>query len=326
MRLLIITQRVDATDPTLGFFVRWIEEFAKHAEVTVISWRTGLRLTRFFRYQYLLLKYLPKTDGVFFHMCPEYVLAAHFLPTLFRVKTALWYVHGKVSWRLRLAEKLVHRIFTASPESFRLPSKKVEVVGHGVANTTNYERDTKLRNTEGAEKLHLVTVGRISPIKHLKTLLRGFTMLQEKIPAARFSIIGSPITSSDRAYEKELRHLAPAGVYWGSAAYGAVYAASSPYTVFVHASKTGSLDKAVLEALAAGLPVFTSSEAFHEKIPGITKFREGDPKDLAEKISRAFESGKLVIQTEGREFVKVHHSLPHLVQKIVSFYAKTESV
>ena len=37
MNLLIITQKVDATDSNLGFFVRWIEEFAKRClQVTVI--------------------------------------------------------------------------------------------------------------------------------------------------------------------------------------------------------------------------------------------------------------------------------------------------
>ncbi len=36
-RILIVTQTVDTQDPVLGFFVRWIEEFAKHAEeLTVI--------------------------------------------------------------------------------------------------------------------------------------------------------------------------------------------------------------------------------------------------------------------------------------------------
>ena len=42
MRLLICTQAVDVNDPILGFFVRWIEEFAKHCEkVTVICLRKG---------------------------------------------------------------------------------------------------------------------------------------------------------------------------------------------------------------------------------------------------------------------------------------------
>ena len=318
MRLLIVTQEVDTTDRNLGFFVRWIEEFAKHTEVTVIEWRTGSRLTRFFRYQYLLLKHLPSADGVFFHMCPEYALAAHFLPMLFRVKTALWYVHKEVSVRLWLAEKLVDRIFTASPESFRLQSKKVAVTGHGI--------DTELfaPTVTLPGGLRLVTVGRIAPVKDLRTLIFGFLELQKRFPNAEFSIVGQPITAADRAYQTELMQMSPQ-VHFTRALYGTVFV-SHPYTAFVHASKTGSLDKAVLEALAAGLPVFTSSEAFHEGMPGIFKFRQGDPNDLAENIARAFESGELVVSGEGRQFVKTHHSLPHLITQVLSFYADKDNL
>ncbi len=318
MRLLIVTQKVNPHDRNLGFFVRWIEEFAKHAEVTVIEWRTGPRITRFFRYQYLLLKNLPHTDGVFFHMCPEYVLAAHFLPMLFRVKTALWYVHKEVSVRLRLAEKLVDKIFTTSSESFRLPSKKVLVVGHGI-DTALFKPSATLPGG-----LRLVTVGRIAPVKDLRTLVLGFLELQKRFPDAEFSIVGQPITAADRAYQDKLIQMTPR-LHFTSFPYGTVFA-SHPYTAFVHASQTGSLDKAVLEALAAGLPVFTSSEAFHEGMPDIFKFQQGDPSDLAEKIGRAFQEGKLVIGEEGRAFVQKHHSLPRLIAKILSFYAKKELI
>ena len=90
MRLLIVTQKVDTNDPNLGFFVSWIKEFSKHADVTVIGNEVGSyaplrdvevyslgkekgasRLLRLFRYRRLLWKLLPKVDGIFFHMCPE---------------------------------------------------------------------------------------------------------------------------------------------------------------------------------------------------------------------------------------------------------------
>jgi len=42
MKLLIITQKIDKNDPILGFFVRWVEEFAKHCEkITVICLQKG---------------------------------------------------------------------------------------------------------------------------------------------------------------------------------------------------------------------------------------------------------------------------------------------
>ena len=33
MNLLLITQKIDKDDPILGFFHRWVEEFAKHFEI-----------------------------------------------------------------------------------------------------------------------------------------------------------------------------------------------------------------------------------------------------------------------------------------------------
>ena len=42
MKLLIITQKVDINDDVLGFFHRWLEEFAKHCEkITVICLEMG---------------------------------------------------------------------------------------------------------------------------------------------------------------------------------------------------------------------------------------------------------------------------------------------
>jgi len=42
MKLLVVTQVVDTEDPVLGFFVRWVEELAKHVEsVEVICLREG---------------------------------------------------------------------------------------------------------------------------------------------------------------------------------------------------------------------------------------------------------------------------------------------
>ncbi len=43
MKLLILTQKVDKNDPTLGFFHRWIEEFANHYEnLTIICLEKGI--------------------------------------------------------------------------------------------------------------------------------------------------------------------------------------------------------------------------------------------------------------------------------------------
>lgn len=92
MRLLIVTQVVDTEDPILGFFVRWIEECAKHCEkVTVVCLRKGKhslpkhvevialgdghRTRRAFELCSISFGRSREYDAVFAHMSPEFVVA-----------------------------------------------------------------------------------------------------------------------------------------------------------------------------------------------------------------------------------------------------------
>ena len=337
MQLLIITQKIDETDANLGFFVGWLKQFSKHATVTVVAneihpgasaclsghavtlfslgkERGANRFARFFRYQRLLFQMLPASDGVFFHMCPEYALAAHILPRVFRVKTILWYVHGTIGWRLRLAALLVNLLCTASRESCRLRSRKVDIVGHGVAPEFFASRLPAPRG------LRLITVGRISPVKNMRTLVLGFLELQKRFPDTTLSIVGEPITEVDRLYREEVRGLSPHARFQGGISHTELPRVLGEATAFIHASRTGSMDKAALEALAAGLPVFTSSEAFSEDIPGVVKFREDDPKDLAEKITETHRRGEISYNEAASALVRRNHSLERLIERIVAFY------
>jgi len=94
MKLLIITQVIDKNHPVLGFFHRWVEEFAKHAEhIHVIALQTGEyhlpenvtvhslgkergegKLRQFFSFWSLLFSLRKKYDAVFVHMNPEYIV------------------------------------------------------------------------------------------------------------------------------------------------------------------------------------------------------------------------------------------------------------
>lgn len=332
MKLLIVTQKIDANDRNLGFFVQWIKKFAEYADVVVIANEVGphdlgdtvqvfslgkekgaSRFARFVRYQELLVRLLPDVEGVFFHMCPEYVLGAHLFPVLAGKKSILWYVHQEVSLRLRLASIFVTKIFTASKTSCRLQGTKVEVVGHGIPTELFFGSPAR------TDALHLVTVGRIAPVKDLETIISAFKELLTAFPNATLSLVGEPITKEDIVYRDTLQKRAPE-VQFAGLAYGAVFAPGHPFTVFVHASKTGSIDKAVLEALSAGLPVFSSSEAFNAT-PGVWTFRKGDAHDLAEKIAQAFHTKKLGVNEVGRRYVSEKHSLDRLIKKIQLFYA-----
>lgn len=358
MRLLIVTQKVDESDSNLGFFVRWIEEFAKHCErvlvvclekgeyrlpgnVAVFSLGKeklkitparrlagglaggdkGLKMLSRLQYAFRFLRYIVRErknyDAVFVHMNPEYLVLGGCLWRLLGKKAALWYTHMKISWRLRCAARFADKIFTASAESCRLQSKKIAVVGHGI--------DTKLFKNRGAgaENLRLVTAGRIAPVKDLSTLIRGFLLLRKEFPRAEFSIAGEPITERDAAYFEKVKRVALEVRFLGGVSHDDLPRLYEKSSVFVHASRTGSMDKAALEALAAGMPVFTSSEAFSEEIPGVRKFKGGDPKDFAEKVSGAVARGELGYNEAAAWWVKERHDLARLAARIPAFLSES---
>ncbi|MBI5401617.1 hypothetical protein HZB05_02180 [Candidatus Wolfebacteria bacterium] len=85
------------------------------------------------------------------------------------------------------------------------------------------------------------------------------------------------------------------------------------------------MDKVVLEAMAAGRIVVTSSEAFADlaKEGLVYAFPAGDHRSLADKIIEVWKSGltkKLPIQ-KNIDYVRQNHNLDSLIKKIIDFYA-----
>ena len=150
-KLLICTQAVDTQDSDLGFFVRWIEEFAKHCEkVTIICLREGKhdlpenvkvivlgaggRWQRAVKLISLARKLRGEYDAVFVHMNPEYIVVAGWVWRLMHKKITLWYTHKSVNLKLRIAVLFANTIFTASLESFRLKTKKLLGISKSLLN------------------------------------------------------------------------------------------------------------------------------------------------------------------------------------------------
>lgn len=339
MKILVITQKVDLNDPVLGFFHAWLKKLSQKAELSVIANGTGGynlpqvqvcslgkergagRVRRFFRYQRLLLEILPKVDGIFFHMCPEYVLAA--FPVLFfiRRKSVLWYVHKSVSRKLWLAEKLVDKIFTASPESFRLPSKKVVITGHGI----DTEHFRPLPRSERGNVIKLLAAGRVTPSKNLEFLLEVLEILQHRILDKKIilDIAGSPVLPADYGYQErikaliETRGLGAAVAFLGPKLYDEMSLVYAEHDILLHASETGSIDKVVIEAMAAGLAVVSSSEAFYNLLPEKYAVREKNPAKMAEKVMvlKAARRDPML-----REIVLKNHDLDKLLNLILNAF------
>lgn len=295
MRLLIVTQAVDQEDSDLGFFVRWIQEFAKHAErVEVICLKKGTyslpetvrvhsldKETGASRLKYIVnfYKYIwqlrSEYDAVFVHMNPEYMVLGGIPWKIWGKKITLWYTHKGVDLKLRIAEKLADVIFTASKESFRLKSRKVRVMRHGI-DTDFFSPDASVIRGDWA-----LSVGRLMPSKRHDLAIRRAA--QEGRP---LRIAGE---GPERAHLEALaRELHATVQFLGALTQAQLRDEYRTAAYLIHTSETGSLDKVVLEALACGLKIVTNDPALKP------------------------------LENEGSDYVREHHSLQRLVPAILN--------
>jgi glycosyltransferase involved in cell wall biosynthesis len=339
MKLLIITQKVDANDDNLGFFHGWIEEFAKNCEsVIVICLQKGeyelpanvkilslgkpaSRLKYLFNFYNYIWRERKNYDAVFVHMNPRYVVLGGLFWKFFSKKIYLWYTHKSVNMDLRIAEWFVFRIFTASPESCRLKSDKIIITGHGI-DTWKFKipNSPPTGDLPQGDKFQIITAGRISPAKNLDVLVKTAEILKNKNFNFEIEIAGAPIFETDKIYFERVKKLIrEAGLeekvkFVGAIPYRNISEFYQNGDLFVNFSDTGSIDKAMLEAMASGLLVLTSNEAF-KNILEKKYVTSKNPGEIVEKImalSRSeFDFGL-------REYVVKNHSLSGLIIKIIS--------
>jgi glycosyltransferase involved in cell wall biosynthesis len=204
------------------------------------------------------------------------------------IPVLLWYAHGTVTPSLRWALRGSTRVITSTKEGFRIPSPKVRIVGQGI--------DSALFRipTTYASRDDIVYVGRVSPRKRIDLLLHTLAEIAKRDPSGRIRlrIVGPALTPEDEAYVLEMRRLADTlGVASNVDFAGFIPQERHPAlydTAFLHlnVSKTGSMDKTVLEALACGCPVLTGNEAFREMLAGHPDFllHTEDPAAIAERV------------------------------------------
>jgi len=336
MKLLIVTQKVDKNDSTLGFFHGWLKEFARHCEqLTVICLEKGeydlpdnvkilslgkekgesrtKYLQNFFKYIY---QEKNNYEAVFVHMNPEYAVLSGLLWRAWGKKIGLWYTHKSVNFKLILAEKLAHVVFTASKESFRLKSDKLVVTGHGI----DVEKLKGKSNKEKVgDKFNIVSVGRISPVKKYETLIEAVKILIGDRVRVHVKIVGGPGTPEQEDYFGSLKKkvqesgLSDVVEFVGKIPNTDIVKYLQEADLFVNLSETGSLDKAVLEAMACNVDVLTSNEAFRGMLPQECMV-ENNKESVAKALSKKIEQPNHI---QLRSIILEKHNLTSLIERIV---------
>jgi glycosyltransferase involved in cell wall biosynthesis len=350
VNLLLFNLATDRTHVTLAFGLRWIEELARHfSHIDVVTmyegphelpsnvtvWSVGRekgfseprRVIEFYRILFTILS-RKSIDVAFTHMIHSFAVLFWPIGKLLGVKNLLWYAHGAVPMGLRIAHVAADRVVSSTPEGFRIPSHKVTYIGQGVE-VGAFAQDSIRRHDNG--EFRILSVGRISPVKGLDALLDALEQWKE--PSSRrwrLDLVGGPTSPLEENYFVQLRQRAQCLKNGGKICFHGrlepvqIRQFLNNADVFVNLSRTGSLDKAIVEAMMSGCPVLSSNEAFcaiakHEGFSEccVTPM----PKDVAAKlrwVAALDEAGRAMLGKRMAEVAVRDHSLNGLISLLTT--------
>ncbi len=343
MKLLIITQKVDRDDPILGFFHRWIEEFAKHFEaLTVVCLQEGEHklpnnvkvyslgkergaskfsyILNFYKYIWSLRK---DYDAVFVHMNQEYVLLGSLFWKLSGKKIGMWRNHHSGNILTDAAMFLCNVVFCTSKYSYTTKNKKIKIMPVGVDTDLFKKDDDVLRIPKS-----VLSLGRISPSKRLSLLVESFGKLKSKGVKFTGTIVGDALPE-DKPYAEDLvRISSELGLTMVSFQRGVtnwqapkIYSA---HDIFVNLSSSGMYDKTIFEAMACECIVLASNENLRDLIADRFIFKDQDSSDFESKLVLLLnipDESRSGLGREFRDIVIEKHSLKQLAEKLETEYS-----
>jgi len=347
MKILILTQKVDANDDVLGFFHGWIEKFSEKFEsVNVICLQKGSYSfsdnVRVFslgkeegqskiKYLYRFYKYIFSLrndyDVVFVHMNIEYVFLGGLFWRIMGKKIALWFAHKKGSFLRKVAVVLSHRILSVSKESFvGSNNKKFRAMGHGI-NTESFKCAGLNLKPDRTKKI--ISIGRLSPVKGYDLLLAAIHYLVYELKETGFvvELIGGVANAEDVKYIEHLKESASQLkiekniLFKGPLANNKILPVLCSADIFVSMQCIGGAGKSFLEAMSCGIPTVVCTSVFNQywgKAEDLF-FYNGTEKDLAEKLQKCLNlsaEDRIVYSQLLRKIVAENHNLNNLIEKI----------
>jgi glycosyltransferase involved in cell wall biosynthesis len=349
MHILMLVQLVDEREWLRGFTVKWIRALAARVEhVTVITLELGEaslpanvtvysmgkekgknRLRELWRFHRAMLAVIRDVDLIFAHMTPRYILVAAPYAWWFRRPQVLWYTHGHVSLELRLAHAIARRCVTATPESFRLPSRKLDVVGHGIDMS-----QFALSEAPPPERM-VLAVGRLMPVKNHDLLVEAAARLLARPGFEDVQVlIAGGETPQFPGYADTLRAvIAEQGLsghvrLLGAVPYDEIAALYRRAAATVSLSETGSLDKAVLESLASGAPVLAYGEVYLPLLgddTGLLRLPSLDPGVVADRLALVLalpEEERLALGRRLAARVRAEHDIEALFDRLAAIFGE----
>ena len=236
-------------------------EVPPNVKIVSTNWqenRNFKNVTMFYKL-FLRILFHEKFDLVFSHMTEiQSALAAPLLKIL-NIPHVTWYAHAKRSKFLVWNHFFVDRIVTSTVGSCPIQSEKVHRIGQAIDQDTFF---AKVKN-DFSKKI-FIHVGRIDKSKNLETIINLLIKERSNFPDIELNIIGKPSAGNKSDYLDKLSELA--SLHSFIHIFPPIERKNLPELLnnndaFIHAFQ-GSLDKTLIEATLAGLPVITINNEY----------------------------------------------------------------
>jgi glycosyltransferase involved in cell wall biosynthesis len=354
MRLVLVTQTLDAEHPALAQTLDLVRALAARSEELVVLCQSvgvtgelppnvrvrvfgaGSRLGRGRRFTRALadeLRRRPRPDAVLAHMVPLFLILAAPLAKPLGVRLALWYTHWHGGRLLKLATALADVVLSVDRRSFPLDSAKLRGIGHAI----DVEQFAPARSRREDGPLHLLALGRTARWKGYETMLAALELALARGLDAELEIRGPQLTSDERAHRAELEAVVAASPALRRrvriepplprAELPALLAGADALVSATQPRGSETLDKVVYEAAACGVPVIASNSALAEFLGGLPLelgFPPRDPEQLAERLLAVAAAGpekRAEVGLELRRRVVAGHSVERWADAVVAAVA-----
>ncbi len=299
MRLLLITQVVDSTNSSLGFFHSWVGKLAQHFEsIEVICLFEGIHnlpenvrvhslgkekgsassFTYSLRFLHLLWVLRRSYDRVFVHMNQEYILLGGLYWRLVGKNVYLWRNHYAGSFLTRISVALSTTVFCTSAHSYTARFKKTKLMPVGV----DIERFET--HTTGRKPHSILFLGRLTPSKKPDVLLEALILLANQGVDFMATFCG-PVLPEDSEYLNKLKEraqiLGDQVMFIDGLPHTETAAIYNKHEIYVNLGASGMFDKTLFEAAASGCLVIATSDDFQKRLGQNRHSKTQTPVELA---------------------------------------------
>ncbi len=353
MKLLICTQVIDRNDTVLGFFHRWVEEFAKHCEqVTVVCLREGEHsLPKNVRVFSLGKEKLwERTDlgeewndgkrSVLEEQLHRFRYALHFWKIIWQERKQydsvfvhmnpeylvlggvfwrLW--HKKVSlWYTHKSVDLKLRIATFFSNVIFTASKESFRLKSNKVLVMGHGIDTNFFHPpEHPRRSGVLILGRIDPVKRVCEMVFMAKVATRQYPFD-ITVVGD---SNSLVYANRVEEELSVFPYHVTRVSGVTNMQAKEYfcmaDVVLNCTEDGSFDKVVFEAAASGALVLTTNLGFATDLPPECLTTLSCSADALVALLTLSHERKEDLRVVLRERIENMHSLPTLIKKLMHY-------